>query len=68
MSNSYNLELTQKELEIARELVAGYHNYEIAKKFGLSDSAVKGRISRIFRKIGASNRPNAAFLLYKFLK
>lgn len=48
MANSYNLKLTHKQLEVAKELVAGYSNSEIAEKIHISNSAVKSQVSRIF--------------------
>ena len=48
--------LTARELEITSAVVAGFSNKEIALKFSLSQETVKHHLTRIFDKVGASNR------------
>jgi DNA-binding NarL/FixJ family response regulator len=48
--------LTLRELEIVEAIVAGYTNRDMAQKFSLSEITVKHHLTRIFRKLGVSNR------------
>jgi DNA-binding NarL/FixJ family response regulator len=48
--------LTPRELDITSAVVAGFSNKEIAKKYTLSEETVKHHLTRIFDKVGASNR------------
>lgn len=55
--------LTRRELEIVGAVVGGYSNKEIARKFSLSEDTVKHHLSRIFDKVGASNRLELALFV-----
>jgi DNA-binding NarL/FixJ family response regulator len=48
--------LSPRELEITAAVVAGLSNKEIALKLRLSGDTVKHHLTRIFNKMGASNR------------
>ena len=48
--------LTSREMEIIATVVAGYSNAEIAKKYGISVQTVKHHVSRIFDRVGVSDR------------
>ncbi len=48
--------LTPRELEVVAAIVEGYSNKDIAKKFSISEQTVKHHLSRIFDKVGVSNR------------
>jgi len=48
--------LTARELEVTSAVVSGFSNKEIAKKFTLSEDTVKHHLTKIFDKVGASNR------------
>jgi two-component system, NarL family, nitrate/nitrite response regulator NarL len=48
--------LTPRELDVTSAVVAGFSNKEIAKKYALSEETVKHHLTRIFDKVGASNR------------
>jgi two-component system nitrate/nitrite response regulator NarL len=52
--------LSDREVEVLASLVAGNANKEIAIQTGLSESTVKVHLRNILRKIGASNRTQAA--------
>lgn len=52
--------LTRRELDIVRAVVAGYTNAEIGERFTISETTVKRRLTRIFNKLGASNRVELA--------
>jgi LuxR family transcriptional regulator, regulator of acetate metabolism len=51
---------TRREWSIAREIVAGKSNREIAASLHLSPETVKSYVSRILRKLGATSRADAA--------
>jgi len=48
--------LTARELEIIGAVVAGYTNKDIAQKFSISGHTVKNHLTKIFDKLGVSNR------------
>ena len=48
--------LTPRELEIISTVVSGYSNSDIASNFALSEHTVKHHLSRVFDKLGVSNR------------
>ena len=52
--------LTRRELEILRQVVAGYTNKEIAERVSISENTVKSHLTHIFNKLGASNRVELA--------
>jgi len=61
------LELTPRELDLARLLVEGYSTKEIADKLYLTQGTVKNYLSDIYAKIGTNDRTKAALLLKKHL-
>ena len=52
-------ELSGRELEVLRLLVAGASNKAVAAQLGLSENTVKTHISRIFAKLGVQSRAEA---------
>jgi DNA-binding NarL/FixJ family response regulator len=48
--------LTPREREVLPLVVAGHTNKEIATKFSVSEETVKHHLTRMFDKVGASNR------------
>jgi two-component system, NarL family, nitrate/nitrite response regulator NarL len=48
--------LTKRELDVIKGVVAGYSNKEIALRLRLSEDTVKHHLTSIFDKVGASNR------------
>lgn len=52
-------ELSTREVEVLRLLVAGASNKAIAAKLNLSENTVKTHISRIFDKLGVQSRAEA---------
>ena len=52
-------ELSERELEVLRLLVAGASNKSIAAQLGLSENTIKTHISRIFAKLGVQSRAEA---------
>jgi DNA-binding NarL/FixJ family response regulator len=53
-------QLTRRELEVLRLIVDGYHNKQIATALGISEKTVKTHCSRLFQRIGVSDRTQAA--------
>jgi DNA-binding NarL/FixJ family response regulator len=51
---------THREWTIAREIISGKSNREIAAALQLSPETVKTYVSRVLRKLGAANRAEAA--------
>lgn len=52
--------ITPAELRILQELAAGKTNEEIARRFGITQKAVKHRVSTILSKLGVQSRAQAA--------
>jgi two-component system, NarL family, nitrate/nitrite response regulator NarL len=48
--------LTRREREVLELVVAGYPNKEIAKTCAVSEETIKHHLTRMFDKVGASNR------------
>ncbi|CAH1200701.1 Transcriptional regulatory protein LnrK [Paenibacillus plantiphilus] len=61
------LELTPRELDLARLLVEGYNSKEIANKLFLTQGTVKNYLSGIYTKIGTNDRAKAVLLLKRYL-
>jgi ATP/maltotriose-dependent transcriptional regulator MalT len=54
-----SLGISDRELEVLRELAAGYSNKEIARRLEVSPNTVKTHVARLFEKLGASRRTEA---------
>jgi DNA-binding NarL/FixJ family response regulator len=52
--------LTQRESEVLRQLAFGLTNKEIAQSLGISYETVKEHVQHILRKVGVSDRTQAA--------
>ena len=57
--------LSEKELEVLRELARGRSNREIAKELFISEQTVKFHLRNIYRKLGASSRTEALRVAYQ---
>lgn len=53
-------QLTKRELDVLKHLAVGMYNKEISLKLNISERTVKNHISSIFKKIGVSDRTQAA--------
>lgn len=53
--------LTDRELQILGCLARGASNKQIARELGITDTTVKVHLRMIFKKLGVSNRTQAAF-------
>ena len=52
--------LTQRELQVLKELAVGKFNRDIAKEMEISERTVKNHISSIFKKLDVTDRTQAA--------
>jgi len=59
-TNVYPDRLSAREVEVLRLIEAGRSNREIAQTLVLSVYAVENHLARIYAKIGAANRTEAA--------
>src|SRR2546423_15573378 len=50
------LVLTPREREVVRLVIAGHTNKQIATMFSVSEETIKHHLTRMFQKVGASNR------------
>lgn len=55
--------LSEREKDVARLLVEGVSNKEIARALGIEVVTVKKHVGNILRKLGARNRTQAAVKL-----
>ena len=53
------LGLSERELEVLNELVAGHANKQIAARLHISPNTVKTHVARLFEKLGAKRRTDA---------
>ena len=60
LSADVEVPLTQRESEVLRQLAYGLTNKEIAQSLGISYETVKEHVQHILRKIGVSDRTQAA--------
>jgi DNA-binding NarL/FixJ family response regulator len=59
---SPNAFLTRRELDILAFLIPGKSNRDIAAELNIGVGTVKGHLSSIYRKLGVSNRTEAAMV------
>ncbi|WP_433273769.1 response regulator [Actinosynnema sp. CS-041913] len=57
--------LSAREREVLAHLAHGRTNAEIARRLHLSETTVKGHVSRILVKLGCPNRTHAGLLAYR---
>jgi DNA-binding NarL/FixJ family response regulator len=57
--------LTQRELDVLRQLAGGNRNRDIAKKLFISEETVKVHVKHIMEKLGASDRTQALAIAVK---
>ena len=54
--------LTPREREVLSLIVAGYANKDIAREFAVSEETIKHHLTRMFDKVGVSNRLELAMI------
>jgi DNA-binding NarL/FixJ family response regulator len=59
-TSSGSFDLTRREMEVIAAVVEGHFNKDIAKDFNISEDTVKHHLTRIFDKVGVSNRVELA--------
>lgn len=59
MADPQGSELSDREREVLRLLVAGASNKGVAQQLHLSENTVKAHISHIFNKLGVQSRAEA---------
>lgn len=52
--------LTKRELDVLRLLAVGMYNKEVGKRLEISERTVKNHVSNIFKKLGVTDRTQAA--------
>ncbi len=57
---SGNYQLTRREMEIIAKISYGHSNREVSETFSISERTVKHYLTRIFEKVGVSNRVELA--------
>jgi DNA-binding NarL/FixJ family response regulator len=57
--------LTERELEVLREMATGASNAEIAQKLLVSEATVKTHVSAVFLKLGVRDRAGAIVFAYQ---
>ncbi len=51
---------SKREMQVLRAIFYGYSNKDIAKELALSEQAVKYHLTKLFRKVGVTNRMELA--------
>lgn len=62
----YGESLSQRELDVLRELVGGASNKEIGNNLSISANTVKVHLRNLFTKLGASSRTEAVVIAMKW--
>ncbi|HEV2953261.1 MAG TPA: response regulator transcription factor [Candidatus Dormibacteraeota bacterium] len=58
-------DLTQREMEVFRQIARGLSNSEIARELGVSDTTVKTHVARILSKLDLRDRVQAVVAAYE---
>ena len=61
--SAHSGQLSSRELEILELVAEGWTNREIARHFWVTETTVKFHLTRIYRKLGVTNRTAAAMWL-----
>jgi DNA-binding NarL/FixJ family response regulator len=56
-------ELSPRQRQVADLLATGMSNKQIARRIGLAEGTVKFHVMRVFERVGANNRTEAALKL-----
>ena len=63
VGEQWSQRLTRREQQVARLIVRGLSNKEVARELGLSAGTVKLHVHRIFQKTGVRNRYSLIILM-----
>jgi DNA-binding NarL/FixJ family response regulator len=55
-------ELTQREIDVLRLIAAGNSNRQIAHRLSIGEATVKGHVTNLLSKLGASDRTHAVMI------
>jgi DNA-binding NarL/FixJ family response regulator len=58
-------ELTERELDVFRQIARGLTNAEIGRELHISDTTVKTHVTHIFQKLDLRDRVQAVVLAYE---
>jgi DNA-binding NarL/FixJ family response regulator len=58
-------ELTERELEVLRQMATGASNGEIARRLTVSEATVKTHVGAVFQKLGVRDRAGAIVFAYQ---
>ena len=58
-------ELTERELEVLRQMATGASNGEIARQLMVSEATVKTHVGAVFQKLGVRDRAGAIVFAYQ---
>jgi DNA-binding CsgD family transcriptional regulator len=61
--SDYKFKFTKREADIIDGVIQGKNNAQLAGALGLSENTIKTHIRSIYRKVGASNRTELAYIL-----
>jgi DNA-binding NarL/FixJ family response regulator len=59
----YKFKFTKREADIIDEMIQGKNNAQLAEALNLSENTIKTHIQSIYRKAGAGNRTELAYIL-----
>jgi DNA-binding NarL/FixJ family response regulator len=65
MAEHYEEALTEREIEVLREVAAGEANKVVADRLAISEETVKAHMRSIFFKLGANDRTHAVTIALK---
>ncbi len=57
--------LTDREIDVLREVATGATNVEIGERLYLAETTVKTHLARVFAKLGVRDRVQAVVLAYE---